>query len=314
MLFHRHFVHYTGGHGKVWDYFRHARALGWDARVFLTTHSLRDERNPWMACPQFIEPEWEPDACDVLFLAGMDWAALADPRHPPRPVINLVQGVRHASPDQLLHAFLPAPAHRICVSQPVADALLATGIVNGPISVIPAALDLPDRSPTIKALPSAQMPSPEVPLPHVLVAALKAPELGRAVALELRQRGIVVELLEHWLPRVDYLARVAAASAVVALPLHAEGFYLPALEAMALGVPVVTVDCIGSRQYTCDGENCVLSAPEPQALAAAVEHVLQPERGHRLLRNGYSTAAAYGQQPERERFAQVIRSMQGDAS
>ena len=304
MLFHRDFVHYTGGHGKVWDYFRHARALGWDARVFLTPHSLRDERNPWMACPQYIETEWQPDACDVFFLAGMDWAALADPRQPPRPVINLVQHVRHAWPEQPLHAFLPAPAHRICVSQPVADALLATGIVNGAISVIPAALDLPDTLPTNTRTPSS----------NVLVAALKAPELGRALALELRQRGIAVELLEQWLPRADYLSRVASASAVVALPHPAEGFYLPALEAMALGVPVVTVDSIGSREYIRDGENCVLSTPEPRALAAAVEHALQPEQAHRLRRNGHSTAAAYGQQSERERFAQVICSMQGDAS
>ena len=304
MLFHRDFIEYTGGHGKVWDYFRHARALGWDARVFLTQRSLRDEQNPWMACPQYIEPEWQPDACDVLFLAGMDWTALADPRHPPRPVINLVQGMRHAWPDHPLHAFLVAPARRICVSQPVADALLATGIVNGDLCVIPAALDLPEVPPMSSPVPSGQ----------VLVAALKAPGLGAALALELSQRGIAVDLLEHRLPRADYLARVAAAAAVVALPLPAEGFYLPALEAMALGVPVVTVDCIGSREYIRDGENCVLSVPEPLALAAAVAYVMQPEHASKLRRDGYATAAAYGQERERERFAQVIRSMQGDAS
>ncbi len=303
MLFHRDFIEYTGGHGKVWNYFRHARALGWDARVFLTQRSLRDQQNPWMACPQYIEAQWQPDACDMLFLAGMDWDALADPRHPPRPVINLVQGMRHAWPDHSLHAFLPAPARRICVSQPVADALRATGIVNGEISVIPAALDLPEGS----VLSAPMAPG------QVLVAALKAPELGCALARQLTQRGIAVELLEHRLPRADYLARVAAAAAVVALPLPAEGFYLPALEAMALGVPVVTVDCFGSREYIRDGENCLLSVPEPQALAAAVEYVLQPEHASRLRRNGYLTAAAYGQDLERARFAQVIQSMQSDA-
>ena len=304
MLFHRDFIEYTGGHGKVWDYFRHACALGWDARVFLTERSLRDERNPWRACPQYIEPEWQPDACDVLFLAGMDWAALADPRNPPRPVINLVQHVRHAWPDHPLHAFLPAPAHRICVSQPVADALLATGLVNGEISVIPAALDLPDDFASNAPKQSGR----------VLVAALKAPELGRALAQELQQRGMDVELLQHSLPRADYLARVASATAIVALPHAEEGFYLPALEAMALGVPVVSIDCIGSREYVRDGENCVLSAPEPQALVAAVDYVLQPEQANQLRVNGRLTAARYGQQSERERFAQVIRCVQGDAS
>lgn len=304
MLFHRDLIEYTGGHGKVWDYFRHARALGWDARVFLTERSLRDGCNPWMTSPQYIEPEWQPHACDVLFLAGMDWAALNDPRHPPRPVINLVQHVRHAWPNHPLHAFLPAPAHRICVSQPVADAVLATGIINGDVSVIPAALDLPDVA---AASTSAQSS-------RVLVAALKAPELGRALALELRQRGMDVELLEHWLPRAEYLARVAAATAIVALPHPAEGFYLPALEAMALGVPVVSIDCVGSREYMRDGENCVLSAAEPQALMDAVERVMQPGQVKQLRRNGRLTAAAYGQQQERERFAQVIQVVERQAA
>lgn len=302
ILFHRDFLEYTGGHGKVWDYFRHARALDWDARVYLTPRSLRDVRNPWMSCPQYIEPQWHPQACDVLFLAGLDWAAMADHSNPPRPVINLVQHVRHAWPQHPLHTFLKAPAHRICVSQPVADAIVATGQVNGPVSVIPAALDMPE----------AVAGAPTVSSPHVLIAALKAPELGRALAQKLSRRGMAVELLEHWLPRADYLARVAAAGTMVTLPHPAEGFYLPTLESMALGVPVVTTDCIGARQYTRDGENCVLSASEPKALADAVERVLQPELAQRLRRNGRLTAATYGQENERERFALVLHSMESE--
>lgn len=300
ILFHRDFVEYTGGHGKVWDYFRHARSLGWDARVFLTSRSLREECNPWMAYPECIVPEWEPQECDVLFLAGMDWTALKDPLQPPRPVINLLQHVRHAWSDFPLYAFLPAPAHRICVSQPVADAVLQTGRVNGPISVIPAALDIPANLQKIRG-DSAQL---------VVVAALKAPELGAAVAQELRARGLQVELLVHWLPRMDYLARVAAAAVIVALPHPAEGFYLPALEAMALGVPVVTTDCIGSREYMRSGSNCVIAFPEVQVLVAGVMHALEPERQCQLRQNGQRTAAAYGQKHERERFAEIIQNME----
>src|SRR5690606_25130358 len=119
---------------------------------------------------QRIEPHWRPQEADVLFLGGMDWAVLSDPFSPPRPVINLVQHVRHAWPDHPLHAFLAAPARRICVSQAVAKALQASGRVNGPIEVIPAALDI------VGTAQPAMLPSA-----GVLVAALKAPALGHAL-------------------------------------------------------------------------------------------------------------------------------------
>jgi len=304
ILFHRDFAGYSGGHGKVWDYFRHALALGWDARVYLTADSLRDTSNPWMQMPERIEAQWTPDGCDVLFLAGMDWLALPDIQHPPRPVINLLQHVRHAWPEHPLSAFLSAPARRICVSQPVAAAITATGRVNGPVTVIPAALDLPDTLPPAIGTHSS----------CVLIAGLKAPALAQMLALELSRRGMSVEILTHALPRAEYLGRIAAARVVVTLPHPAEGFYLPALEAMALGVPVVLTDCIGSREYTRDGDNCLLAVPDAQALADAVEHALQPQTYTRLHKQGQATATGYNQTAERARFAEVLKSMRDNRS
>lgn len=296
MLFHRDFAGYTGGHGKVWDYFRHALALGWDARVYLTPASLRDASNPWLAMPERIEADWQPAECDVLFLAGMDWHALSDPERPPCPVVNLLQHVRHAWPELPLRGFLRAPAQRICVSHAVAAAVQATGEVNGAVTVIPAALDLPGRQP----------PGPHVAQGPVAIAGLKAPELARALAGILRGRGMEVDLLDGWLPRMAYLDRVAGAAVLVALPHPAEGFYLPALEAMAMGVPVVLADCIGSREYTRDGENCVLAALAPEALADAVQQAMLPAHAERLRQGGLATALRFDQESEREAFSQVL--------
>jgi len=297
ILFHRDFAGYSGGHGKVWDYFRHALALGWDARVYLTDASLCDASNPWMQMPERIEPQWMPAECDVLFLAGMDWTALPDIQRPPRPVINLLQHVRHAWPEHPLSAFLSAPARRICVSQPVADAITATGRVNGPITVIPAALDLPEH-----------LPAPS-DTPQILIAGLKAPALAHALAQELRQRGLDVMVLDHALPRAVYLGLVASARVVVTLPHPAEGFYLPALEAMALGVPVVLTDCIGSREYTRDGDNCLLAAADPVALADAAERALQPRVCLQLIGAGYDTVRTYTQETERACFANLLNPL-----
>lgn len=301
MLFHRDFVEYTGGHGKVWDYFRHALALGWQAQVYLTPRSLRSACNPWMQMPERIVPEWNPQACDLLFLAGMDWASLATPLAPPRPVVNLLQSVRHAWQGHPLRGFLSAPAHRICVSQPVADAVAATGQVNGALSVIPAALDVPAG--LGGAWPGARA--------RILVAGLKAPQLARALAAELEAASLQVDLLDAWMPRDRYLQRVAAAMALVALPLPAEGFYLPALEAMALGTPVVTLDCIGSRQYARSGENCLIAAPTVEDLAAAVRRSLQPEVARGLIRQGTLTAAAFAMERERRSFMDVLQAVVG---
>ena len=299
LLFHRDFTEYTGGHGKVWDYFRHAQALGWDARVYLTPRSLRDASNPWMQCPQYVLPQWQPEACDVLFLAGMDWAALPNPQQPPRPVINLLQHVRHAWPEHPLRAFLSAPARRICVSQPVADAVLATGAVNGVVTVIPAALDLP---------PSETVPTKD----GVLIAGLKAVALAEDTAQLLRQQGVPVEVLTGWLPRAEYLRKVAAAQVLLALPHPEEGFYLPALEGMALGVPVVTTDSIGSREYVRAGSNCLLAERQASALAEAALGALQPTQAAALQRAGHATASGYGQAQERARFADVLQALQAE--
>ena len=299
MLFHRDFAGYTGGHGKVWDYFRHALALGWDARVHLTPGSRRDASNPWMAMPERIVPGWQPHDCDVLFLAGMDWNALEDIHAPPRPVVNLLQHVRHAWPELPLRGFLRAPARRICVSHAVAEAVLATGEVNGPVAVIPAALDLPDQAaPCARAFRG-----------HVLIAGLKAPALAHALADTLHARGVEVELLDEWLPRTEYLERIAGAAVAVTLPHPAEGFYLPALEAMALGVPVVLGDCLGSREYARNGDNCLLAAREPEALADAVQRALQPAQAARLRERGQETARGFDQAGEREAFTQVLESL-----
>src|SRR5690606_15785530 len=171
MLFHRDFREYTGGHGKVWDYFNHALALGWDARVYLTPQSRRDTVNPWMAMPERIEPEWRPGEADALFLGGEDWAVVPAATEERIPVLNLVQGVRHADPALPLHGYLARRATRICVGQPVADAILATGRPHGPVTVIPATLELPYHA--VHGIKRGD---------GVFVAAQKDPALGQAVA------------------------------------------------------------------------------------------------------------------------------------
>src|SRR5262249_3269937 len=126
MRFVRNFAQFRGGHLKVFDYFNHVAQSGRFTPVLtLTGRSLKDDTNPWVrAGIPFSETFGSADA---YFVGGMDWDMLdqAGVVLEGRPVINLVQHVRHALPTDIRHRFLRRPALRICVSEEVSDALRA---------------------------------------------------------------------------------------------------------------------------------------------------------------------------------------------
>lgn len=296
-LFHRDFQFYTGGHGKVWDYFNHTRQSGlYQAQIFFSPDSVFDSTNPWKDCPDVIVNSWEPGKADLLFLAGMDWQALPETFPEDKPAINLIQHVRHADPAQPLYHFLRRRATRICVSQPVAEAILATGQVNGPVFVIPNGIE------PLAPLPERQRTG------AIFIGALKNTQAGAGLARELQTLGHMVDLLTDRLPRAGYLDRLAQARLAVLLPNPAEGFYLPGLEAMALGVPVVMPDCIGSRQYARHAENCLIV---PVAEMVSALQGMRDSTLRELQLAGLETAKQYTLQQEREKFIAVLSSIQG---
>ena len=285
MLFHRDFRAFTGGHGKVYDWYAHVLAhRGWQASIYFTPESRRDDDNPWIGAG--IEPvtDWKPERAHALFLAGTDWQNVADGSPVPK-VINLIQGVHHADPDQVLYSYLSRPAVRVCVSAPVADALRASGRVHGPIEVIEAGIDVA----TLTALGNA------TPVRHaVLVDAIKQPVLGAATAARLAALGIAHTLLDKPLPRTGYRRLLARHSVCLLLPMRAEGFYLPALEAMAIGRAVVVPDAIGNRAYLEPGRNALTPNPQAQDLAAAAADLMQDAAQRAVLADmGRSTAQRF---------------------
>lgn len=291
MLFHRDYQGYTGGHGKVRDYVGHVHSHpDWSAGVYLTPASDRGVGNPFLDAPGLTD-RWQPDDADALLLGGMDWAALpAGVARAAQPVVNLVQGVRHAEPDLPLRSFLSRRAVRVCVSTAVATAIAATGEVNGPIRVIPAAVDS-----AVLASLGARTPGE-----GVFIDAVKQPSLGAEIARELARSGVPVRLHVDRLPRADYLDAMAAAAVVVTLPDPLEGFYLPGLEALALGRALVQYDCLGSRDYLRDGDNALV--PDRRAAAIADAAVtLHADAGlrARLGAAGRATAARFDLATER---------------
>ncbi|MGI8559863.1 MAG: glycosyltransferase [Luteimonas sp.] len=260
--------------------------------MYLTPRSL-PVHNPWRETSVAVEAAWSPDSAAALFLGGEDWSAHpAD--DPGRPVINLVQHVRHADPADTLHRHLSRRAVRICVSQAVADAIAGTGRVNGPVRVIPAALDM------------AKFPACEGLREGVFIGASKQPALGRSLYDCLRAQGRDATLVDTWQPRATFLAHLARCRVAVMLPAATEGFFLPGLEAMALGCATVVPDCVGNREYLRPGLNVLAPAAELDALARAVADLDDQQLASRLSEAGRTTATTFGLERERSAFHAVL--------
>lgn len=297
VLFLRRVRGFTGGHLKVHDYFGHVASSGTHVpRAVFSADTVWDERNPWHAERASAVASFEAARPDALFLGGLDWEFLPpkERARPSVPVVNLVQHVRHGDPKDPRFAYLRHRALRICVSPEVAQAI--EGRAEGPVVVIPNGIDL------------ASLPRAAARTSDLVIAALKRPELGRALAARLARPGRTIDLFDGRLPRAAFLARLAAARVALLLPHETEGFYLPAIEAMAMGTLVVCPDCVGNRSFCLDGDTALRPAYEPDALAAAAERALTLEPGARdaLAASALAMARRHDLRAERAAFLDLL--------
>jgi hypothetical protein len=215
VLFYRNYKFFSGGHLKVHDYFNHVRASTcFQALIHLTCSSSPE--NPWKDVTEKTNV-YCPERADILFIAGLDWTALEQYGHIEKrvPVVNLIQGVRHAVPTDPCYRYLEKRAVRICVSEEVAAAIRATRKCNGPIHAIPNGLGFG----LLPLLPQKDI--------DVFIAGLKKPNLAGKLASRLMERGIAVDCVRERLERNAFLQRMSRARIAIALPLDQEGFFCP---------------------------------------------------------------------------------------
>jgi len=299
LAFYRDFSRFTGGHLKVWDYYRHTReSHAFKPAIYFTVNSTFDASNPWIVNGESRETDWTPEASDALFLGGMDW--LAVPEECGTPVLNLIQGVRHAYPSDPRHQFLSRRAIRICVSKEVELAILATGKVNGPTITIGAGLDL-------DALPR---PAEKRDIP-LLIAGFKQPTLAKQLSSKLAALGIANLCQTIQLPRQEFLGLLGRASVTVFLPHAKEGFYLPALEGMAMGTLVVCPDCVGNREFCISNTNCLMPDYTSEGLLAACLAAVTSGKhvGGSLRSNGLNKAKDHALEIERHSYLAVLQQV-----
>lgn len=301
MMLRRDYRGYTGGHGKFLDYIGHiASHPDWEVSIHMDETSRNVPGNPFVPLCGPTRP-WRPERADALLVGGMDWTVVPDQLEDQVPVFNLIQHVRHADPGLPLKSFLRRRATRICVSRAVADAILASGEVNGPVQVIPAAVDLGLLNHVTRTGRGG-----------IFIDAVKQPGLGQAVTSRLHSSGYRGNLHLHCerVSRLDYLGKMAQADVVITLPDPTEGFYLPGLEALAMGCALVQPDCLGSREYARPGQNMLQARRDPDDLARiACDLLANTPLRHQLVDAGRQTARDFDLPGERNRIHQLLDTL-----
>ena len=312
--FWRDYQRLTGGHLKHAHYFDHVQhTQGFAPKLTLASEALsatreRERRELWPVPPENLAAQWVPVPRDVLFLAGTDWRYLKEAglEHVANPRVNLIQGVRHAHVGSELYGYLRHQAVRVCVSGEVADAIVATGCANGPVLTIPNGTDVLD----VVKQPRRRRHEQGGP-PTILLVGSKRPALAAALSRRLDEAGIAHRALTDFRPRPAFLHALAQCDVAICLPLDQEGFYLPALEAMAFDCLTVTLDCIGNRGFCRHGQNCLVATDNVEALAHTTRtalHMREAER-RRMLADARKTVAAHSLEAERCRFQAVLRDI-----
>ena len=308
-----------GAHVKHAHYFDHVRRLPGHTPIISFTSSPGLPLNPeqhrlWPPRKGAYAERWQPRAPDILFLTGFDWRYVNANGFDalPNPRIDLVQSLGHDGAhfrgdprdrDAELRSYLKLRAVRICVSYEVAESVRATGLANGPVFTVPNGMDT--HLVSMRRFAASLLPRQRR---SVVVVGYKRPDLAKALSECLNEAKVPHRLLLGFLSRDKFLATLAEADVSVCLPYAEEGFYLPALEAMACGSTVVTLDCIGNRSFCRNDQNCLIAPPDPSALAAAVIRALALcTKGRKALRRqANETVRRHSVAKERQRFYEIL--------
>ena len=292
-----------GGALKLRHYFEHVLASGLAeyACLYMPEDTAWSDANPWSAYRSRVSRsiDWESVAVGVI--SGWGWDRFIPARYheaPPFRVIYLVQSFDRIDPEDSQFKHLANPAVRICVSAPLGESLRRANVAKGPIHTIPAC---------IESLGAPPVGARDL---DILVVGYKRADIAGSVAKMLDASGLRVKLLMEGLPRDAFLRMLGRARIVLCLPSPVEGFYLPALEAMAKGALVVCPDVRGN-DYCLDGINCLRPPYRVDALVDAARDAatMCGTRLAAIRERARATVSDHDLAYERRQFQSLLREV-----
>ncbi len=292
------------------DYFFHARhSAQFKAEVYLPRDVVWDESNPWWHDQTLINPEHHPETANVLFISGLGWERFIPEgykQNSPVPIFYLVQGLFKLNPAFPHYQHFAYKAIRICVSQVITDELENRKVnVNGPVFTIPNGI-------ATETLPQA------LPLSHkdidLLIVGLKNPDLAITLKQRLnatcyRDKNLVV--LTTRLAQAEFTELINKARCTVFLPALEEGFYLPALEGMALETLVICPDVGGNRQFCHADINCFLPRYTSEEIYKSMLQTLTLTENKRnlMIMQAKKTVQQHSLLKERQAFLEILHNV-----
>jgi len=296
----------SGGCIKMRDYYNHVKHSPLHTpAVYLPPDNAANlaADNPWYGERNEIEPQYRPEQADVLFISGLGWDRFIPPEYrqnSPIPIIYLAQSMFKAFDPPYRDQFA-YKAIRISVSPDLTEAITRQKtIINGPLFTIPSCVD------------RASFPQPlgeREKSTDILILGIKQAELAAKLRASLAQSSsIKVINLSTRVAQRDFLAEINRAKLVICLPAEQEGFYLPALEAMALGALVICPQVGGNRHYCQHQLNCLTPDYNFEAIVEQAIHALTlpVETKRQIIAAARATAGQHAIEQERQAFLDIL--------
>ena len=314
--FHRSWTKFNGGTSggqiKVRDAYDHIlNSDSFSPQIYFGPETVWFDNpgNVWNDLKGKGAKEFSPSEGDLLFFAGHDWKVLSEKnmKNPPVPVVNIAQPRQTMLKDRR-RDYLKNPAIRIAKSS-IGKKILEEYGVNGPVYYIPDAIDMsllpkPNKNPDI----------------DILIVGLKNPRLAKSLKRKLKwhnwlkKKNIKVEIqIPPKLPtRQDFLNLLNRCTIAVFLPLDdrrgAEGFYLPALEGMAMRKLVICPYAVGNIDFCIDGETCIQPKFKRGSIFKAILQALEMDESEKnsMIEKAYIMSQNHTLEKERESILNLL--------
>jgi len=129
----------------------------------------------------------------------------------------------------------------------------------------------------------------------------------------LEKLGIKHELHIKYQPRSVFLEKLNRSKIAVFLPMaEGEGFFMPALEAMSLGILVVCPDSVGNRSFCLDGVTCLMPGYSvEQIVQATIQATTMTEmEANGIKSEGLKMVEKHGILEERRAFLDILDNLE----